>query len=351
MSYCSRPVTPVLPLGGWAVSTAAFRGGSIATATREWRVKPTLQEPTFWRREPALCLRPALAVLLLLFSFAVDTAQADAPARITFDGRLKRDPCFTGRKNELVYVELVSPVQLRLMRMNLSGGGAEGSAKAEPLHAEVTASEFEPACSPDGRFYAFVQNRGNLSLALVIRDSMTGKDAVVPPAGGFSGMRSPAISPDAGRVLYSFADEGRQQICSVDIQARDRQVLTDSRGVNNWPSFSPDGGRIAFGSTRDGNFEIYTMASDGSDVRRLSDHPTQDIRPRFSPDGRRIVFTSNRDENYELYVMDVDGSHLIRITEHPERDDYAAWHPDGKRIVAVCERDGAHDLYLLELPE
>jgi Tol biopolymer transport system component len=285
-----------------------------------------------------------LGILLVTTLAIANEPRAANAVRLTSDGHLKRDPVVTANGEEIVYALLENPAQLRLMRLNVADGSTQ------PLHADVTKSEFEPALSPDGRYLAFIQSRGNLSLALVIRDREQNRDAEVPPGGGFSGMRSPAISPDAKRVLYAYPEEGRQHIYSVNIEAQDRKQLTDSNGVNNWPSYAPDGRQVVFGSTRDGNYDIYLMQADGSEVRRLTENRFQDIRPRFSPDGKRIAFTSSRDGNYEIYVMNADGSGVTRVTNHPERDDYPAWHPDGKRLVVVSERDGAFDLYRVDAP-
>lgn len=292
-----------------------------------------------------LSLAGVLAAAVILFSLTIQRASAAEPVRLTSNGRLKRDPQFINDGKQLIYVEQENPILLRLMRMNLSDRGIE------PLHKDAGTSELEPDFSTDGRFYAFVQGRGNLSLALVIKDLREKTDAEVPPQGGFSGLRNPAISPDNKRVLYCYPEAGRQHIFSVNMQAQDRQQLTDSSGINNWPDFSPDGKKIVFGSTRDGNYDLYIMNADGNNVRRLTDHPTQDIRPEFSPDGTRIVFTSNRDRNYEIYVINTDGTNLKRITQHAERDDYATWHPDGKRLVIISERAGRFDLYLVNVPE
>lgn len=270
---------------------------------------------------------------------------AAEPIRLTTDGRVKRDPVFSKADgSELLFAVLDRPKQLRLMKLTLASG------KVESLHPDETRSEFEPAVSRDGRFLSFVQNRGNLSLALVIKDLMTGTQADVPPGGGFSGMHSPAIAPDNSRVLYSYPEEGRQHLFSVGTDAKNPTRLVDSSGVNNWPSFSPDGQQVVFSSTRDGDYDLYLMKSDGTDVRRLTDSPKQDIRPRWSPDGRRIAFTSNRDGNYEIYLMAPNGSGLSRVTNHPEQDDFAAWSPDGRRLVFVAERDGHQDLVSVEVP-
>ncbi len=264
---------------------------------------------------------------------------------MTNDGRLKSTPVFVDRSGaELIYVVQERPVQFRLVRLKLA------DLSVAPVDPPQTNTEFEPACSPDGRLLAFVQSRANLSLALVIRDVSVGKAFEVPPAGGFAGPRSPAFSADGKRVLFSFPEQGRQRIYSVNLEAGDRQTIVDSDGVNNWPDCSPDGRRIVWSSTRDDDYEIYDAAIDGSDVRRLTSSVKQDIRPRYSPDGSRIAFMSNRDGNYEIYVMRSDGADVHRVTEHPESDDYPAWHPNGRQLVIVSERDGRHDLYLVPAP-
>lgn len=268
---------------------------------------------------------------------------AAEPTRLTTDGRVKRDPVFLKPDgSELLFTVLDRPKQLRLMKLTLTNN------RVESLHPDETRSEFEPTVSRDGRFLAFVQNRGNLSLALVIQDLMTGMQTEVPPGGGFSGMHSPTIAPDNSRVIYSYPEEGRQHLFVVGLDAKQPRRLVDSSGINNWPSFSPDGRQVVFSSTRDGDFDLYVMSSDGSNVRRLTDSPKQDIRPQWSPDGRRIAFTSNRDGNYEIYTISPDGSGLARITNHAEQDDYAVWHPTGQRLVFVAERDGHQDIVSLE---
>ncbi|HLQ47063.1 MAG TPA: LpqB family beta-propeller domain-containing protein [Planctomycetaceae bacterium] len=265
---------------------------------------------------------------------------------LTTDGKVKRDPVFFKPDgSELLFAQLDKPNQLRLMKLDLR------DRSVTPLHPDETRSEFEPAVSLDGRWLAFVQNRGNLTLALVIQDLRDNKQSEVPPGGGFSGMHSPAISPDGTTVLFSYPEGNRQQIFAVTTQATNRRTLVDSVGINNWPSFSPDGKQVVFSSTRDDDYDLFVMNADGTNVRSLVKSPRQDIRPRWSPDGRRIAFTSNRDGNYELYVINADGAGLVRITNHPEQDDYACWHPDSRSLIAVCERDGHHDLYRLTLPD
>lgn len=288
---------------------------------------------------------PTFVALISVAFFAGSVVSADDPIRLTTDGRMKRDPVFLNPQGtELLYVLLDRPNRLRLMKLSL------GSGASAPLHPDETRSEFEPAVSADGRYLAYVQNRGNLSLALVVQDLVDNKTTELPPGGGFSGMHSPTFARDNSRICFSYPEERRQSIFSVDLDCKNRKTVLDSVGVNNWPHFAPDDRRLVFSSTRDDDYELYVSDADGSHARRLTHSPKQDIRPRFSPDGRRIAFTSNRDGNYEIYVMAADGSGVTRVTDHPEQDDYVAWQSDGPRLIVVSERSGQFDLYSISLP-
>lgn len=276
---------------------------------------------------------------MLIWSGSTLAPAAD-PVRLTTDGHIKRDPVFLNAQGtELLYVVLEKPNQLRLMKLSLA------DQVISPWHMSETRSEFEPAVSASGQRIAFVQNRGNLSLALVIEDLAKTQVGEVRPGGGFSGMHSPTFTTDDSRVLFSYPEEGRQQIFSVNLKGEERQTVIDSEGVNNWPRVSPDGRQLVFSSSRDNDYEIYIAEIDGSNPRRLTNSPRQDLRPRISPEGSRIAFTSNRDGNYEIYVMKLDGSGLVRLTDNVEQDDFPVWDPDGKSLIVVSERDGQSDLY------
>lgn len=291
------------------------------------------------RLQPGATARGACLLLLL----AVNVRAAE-PQRLTHDGRLKFSPVFCDGGESIVYVELESPELYRLKRLRLADG------TIEPVHENAPASQFEPAYSADGSRFAFLNTRGALSVSVVVRDLASGAETEIPPGEGFSGLRSPALSPDGRTVAFAYAEGGVLRIDAVDVTDGERRTLTGGQGLNNWPGWSPDGGRIVFASTRDGDYEIYSMAAGGDDVLRLTHSERQDIRPRYSPDGGRIAFVSHRDGNAEVYVVDADGGDVRRVTSHDERDDYPDWHPDGRRIVVVCERDGEHDLYLIDVP-
>jgi tol-pal system beta propeller repeat protein TolB len=273
-----------------------------------------------------------------------NTASAAEPKRLTHDGRIKFSPSFLN-EDEIGFVDFEKPTLTIIKRLNLKDGSVT------PLHENVDKQELEPAFSGDGRHSVFLRASGTLQTSLVIRDEQENEDIVIPPGAGFSGYRSPAFSPDGKLVVFSFADEGQQNLFTVNRKdGKDRKQLTKLNRINNWPNFSPDGKQIVFGSTRDGNFELYSMKSDGTDVVRLTENRFQDVRPKFSPDGKHIAFVSTRDGNHEIYIMNSDGSDIRRVTHHDERDDYPVWHPDGRHLVVVAERNGSHDLYLITVP-
>jgi TolB protein len=296
---------------------------------------------SLWRRSPWTNTLFAIAIVVLLDWASLQGAE---PIRLTNDGRQKTDLVFLRGGDELAFTCQESPTLLALMRLRMS------DRSVERLHPDATTNEFELTLSADNRYHAFVQNRGNLNLKLVIRDTQENRDAVFDPGGGFSGMRRPTATPDAGRIAFSIPGTGGQVIASVNRQGQDKQVLTKG-AINNWPAYSPDGRHLAFSSSRDGDFELYIMKADGSDVRRLTTSPGLDMRPAWSPDGKRLAFTSNRDGNYEIYVIHIDGSGLKRLTHHPERDDFPTWHPDGHRLAFVSERDGQCDIYMIPVAE
>lgn len=291
------------------------------------------------------CFRALGMVLVTTLLAAVpEVVQAAAPVRLTENGTMKFVTAFAGDGSDVLFVEFVKPTLFQIMRLKLD------DRSVEPLHENQADHELDIAVSPDGKYYAFVQCHSTLHGAIEIRDVSQKSIGQVPAGPGFAVYRSLAFAPDNSRLLFTFPENVHRQIFSVSLKGDDRNQLTDTNGINNWPCFSPDGKQIVFASTRDGHYDIYKMQADGTGASRLTNSPTMDLRPQFSPSGLRISFTSNRDGNYEIYVMDSDGGNVQQVTSHPERDDYSVWHPDGKQLLMVSERNGHHDLYLVDAP-
>jgi TolB protein len=57
------------------------------------------------------------------------------------------------------------------------------------------------------------------------------------------------------------------------------------------PAWSPDGGRIAFASNRNANYQIFTMKADGTDVRLVANTEGRATAPQWGRDGKTIYFS------------------------------------------------------------
>src|SRR3990172_11167343 len=122
--------------------------------------------------------RFVLAILFGLFA-AGATASAAEPERLTHDGRQKFTPVFHDGGKELVFAELVNPTLFQLRRLVLADG------TNEPLHADASTSEFEPAWSSDGECYAYLKTRSALSVSIVVRNKRGGPLGEILPGEGF----------------------------------------------------------------------------------------------------------------------------------------------------------------------
>jgi TolB protein len=271
-------------------------------------------------------------------------SEPSEPGRLTRDGRRKLAPVLAAGGREVVFAAHVSPNLVAIMRLKLADGSQER------VHPALTAHQFDPAFSADGRYHCFAMSATSPQLVLVIQDTRDKAEAVFRPRDARATARHPSFAPDGSRVVFTLSDVGGQQIASVNPPGQDLRKLAESAGLSAWPSFSPDGRRIAFASSRQGDFQVYVMNADGGDVRRLTRGPGMSVRPAWSPDGRRIAFTSNRGGRYAVFVMNADGSGQRRVAESSDRDDFAAWHPDGRHLVIVRERGGKGDLYQVEVP-
>ena len=287
---------------------------------------------------------PSTIVLCFGLASGGSPVAGEEPRRLTNDGTLKFSPAFVHGGEAIAFATHESANLVSLWRLKLADGSRER------LHPNVSAHQFDPAFSADGRYHAFAMSATSPQTVLVIQEPATKTEATFRPRDARATARYPTIAPDHRVVVFSLSDVQGHQIASVDLKGQNLKLLTETTGMNCWPSFSPDGEQIAFGSSRDGDFEIYVMRADGSQPRRLTHSPRRDIRPSWSPDGRRIAFTSARDGNCEVYVVEADGSGASNVTRHADHDDFPVWHPDGRHLVTISQRNGESDLYLFEVP-
>jgi hypothetical protein len=201
-----------------------------------------------------------------------------------------------------------------------------------------TASDTQPAYSPDGKKIAFTSNRSGDNDIYVMNADGTGVADVTnaPAADGDA-----TWSPDGTKIAFTSNRGGNADVWVMNVDGTGAADLSNDPAADNQPAWSPDGATIAFTSTRDGNKEIYAMSADGSGATNLTSDAAEDSQAAWSPEGARIAFTSSRDGNNEIYVMGSDGSSPVDVTNDPASDTKSSFAPDyGRRIVYQTDRTG-----------
>jgi hypothetical protein len=157
----------------------------------------------------------------------------------------------------------------------------------------------------------------------------------------------PAWSPDGSRIAFTSERDGNSEIYVMNADGTNPVRLTNVVAPDFRPAWSPDGTRIAFASTRDGNTEIYVMNADGANPVRLTNNTAYDFDPAWSPDGSRIAFSSDREGGGGIWIMNADGSGLTRLTTNSQGDRQPAWSPDGTRIAFARASISTSDIFTI----
>jgi Tol biopolymer transport system component len=168
------------------------------------------------------------------------------------------------------------------------------------------------------------------------------------------------FSADDRRITFQSHDgqDACDQIYTMDLEGKNRRLVSTGRGRTTCSFFFPDGKRILYSSTHAAGpgcpappdfargyvwklypeYDIYTARADGTGVKKLTDSAGYDAEATVSRDGRRIVFTSMRSGDVDIYVMDSNGRNVRRLTSEPGYDGGPFFSPDGGKIVFRASR-------------
>lgn len=194
-----------------------------------------------------------------------------------------------------------------------------------------------PRWSPDGRWLAFVSNRG---------DEKAQAQIYVIPAHGGEARKLTDLKESAADVVWSpdstrlaFTSRVRDEAYEEE-EDRKRKPRRFTRLVQKFDSV---------GWTGDRRTHVFVVDLEGGETRQLTDGDCEDGAPTWSPDGKRIVFAANRGERWDtelitrLYVAAAAGGEPTQLTGDEGSHETPAFSPDGARIAyRFSVEDGTH---------
>jgi tricorn protease len=280
--------------------------------------------------------------------------------RLTFDDGLEQLDAWS-RDGKWIYFSTGSHDVGRkndIYRVSSEGG------TPMPVSADRFTNEFQGAPAPDGSTVAFAA-RGNGDQQwwrhghahLDESEIWTRKDngsyeRLVDETG-----RNvwPMWMPD-GKQLYFMSDRsGAQNIWSLPLGNKPKQVTKFNDGRVLWPSIGYDGKAIVFErdfkiwqlDTKNG--EAYALpitlvgSSAGPSVSHLTLNTFSDMA--LAPDGKKIAVVAHG----EIFAASArDGGQAIRVTSTPGPESAVEWSPDSTRIAYLSQRDAITHVFVYD---
>lgn len=311
--------------------------------------------------------------------------------------RVASDPQVSPDGTRVAYVVAVNDKDTDRPATSIWVAPADGSSPAQQF--TTGAKDTSPRWSPDGKWLAFVGDRGDESQLYLA--SLTGGEPLAITGAPF-GVSLPAWSPNSARLAYvaptgdwkkpddrdaveksaprvvtgmrnrfdglGWLDDRRSHVFVVDIDGDDPQQITDGDWNDSDPAWSPDGALIAFASDRSSSRadkerkDIWVTTAKGrGKPKRLTRGLGTTGSPLFSPDGSRIAFVGhengdgNSAANTHLMIVPVDGSAPPRsLSRAMDRTVWGlirsfgpplAWTADGKSLLFIANDRGAQGIY------
>ncbi|MFQ6045765.1 MAG: hypothetical protein ACE5PT_05305 [Gemmatimonadales bacterium] len=181
---------------------------------------------------------------------------------------------------------------------------------------------------------------------IVAVDPASAEHEMIVLTNGFHSARSPAISPDGKRMVFSArrtADEP-WHIWEMRLGSRRTRQITHGQGSYTDPAYLGDGrvvfsGLVVEGEERNG-FALYVAGRERDGITRITFHPGADLAPQVLLDGR-VLFTSvpdavpGRAAKLMIVRYDGTGAHLFYENGSGAAPTGRAWETGDGRVVFV----------------
>jgi Tol biopolymer transport system component len=136
------------------------------------------------------------------------------------------------------------------------------------------------------------------------------------------------ISPDGLKILYERVAEDSIQLCTINIDGSNFELLATNSKSKFTATFSPDGKEIIYSTDIDGDQEVYIMNLSSKSARNISNlHEINgklcnDNNPVFSSNELFVAFSTQRffdywtdSKNFQIALIDLQNPDPINISE------------------------------------
>ena len=208
------------------------------------------------------------------------------------------------------------------------------------------AGDFYPSASPDGRYIAFLSNRGNRWS--LWRMNPDGSNAIELTRTDGENL-APRFSPDSRWVFYSADAGGKQVVWKISIDGGTPVKINDQEMHSH--AVSPDGKLIAY-YHRPPDFnapmQVQIVSAENGAVVKSFPLLGDGSRINWSPDGKSLDYIETREGVSNLMRMPMDGGKARQLTDwKSDQIFWFAWSPDGKQLACV-RGTNVKDLILME---
>ncbi len=346
--------------------------------------------------------KSACAASLLAAAFAL-TAAAAEPGRFTVDDLVRvvdlSDLDLSPDGEYVVYTVGEPNFEKDVTQYDLWRARWDGSDR-HPLTRTEIADEWQAAFSPDGKWIAFLSDRGDddaRTQVWLMRADGGEAEALTEFRGGVSDFD---WSPDSTRLAviandplrpedeeepeqpepividrHYFKEDytgwvtgRRQHLYLFEIEGRKATQLTAGGNDEHMPAWSPDGSRIAYvtkrgpNPDRNLNWDIFVVeAREGGAEKPVTrftgadNDPSLESRPAWSPDGKRIAYLQGGEDKWIYYtpwslaVVDVASGAVSRPAGIDAFHGKPRFTADGNAVLALVETSRVTHLSRIDL--